>query len=322
MEDLSDLPKPILSGMLKRITQRYVTQYPFLSCGHHTIKDRSRFLLRCQIFMALASVCWHFQIYYWCCQIFPFFNYFSHSSFLFMPCNSFYILLFCCRSNDVTPEQDPRKDPQMSSSPTREPTTKTKKLLDGVDLSVDFDSFVAKEERASKVRLAVDINSRFTTPAEDEELEKQKELEKSEKEKQESEAHATNILELVKKVEDKPAHFKTSRELLRLNSIGVPIEDLPSPKSHHCMNSIPRRQSLGAALEPVNIVPIEGSPANTPPNEPQATHLARFNDLKTKRLKNMNEFVVNIPHGRASSALERSPYYSEEDRLYIHQSFR
>ncbi|XP_031558400.1 uncharacterized protein LOC116294859 isoform X2 [Actinia tenebrosa] len=247
MDDLSDLPRPILSGMLKRITQR---------------------------------------------------------------------------SNEVTPEQDPRKEPKMASSPTSEPITKTKKLLDGVDLSADFDSVVAKEERASKVRLAVDINSRFTTPAEDEALEKQKEMEKSEKEKQEAEAHPTNVLDLVKKGDYKPAQCKSSRELLRLNSIGVPVEDLPSPKSHHCMSSIPRRLSLGASLEPVNIVPIEGCPTNTPPNEPQATQVAKFDEIKSKKSQKINEFFVDIPHGRASSALERSPYYGEVDRLYVHQSFR
>jgi hypothetical protein len=216
----------------------------------------------------------------------------------------------------------------MASSPTKEVgitnnQTIPNNLLDGVDLSTDIDSLLTNEEGGSKVHLAVDINSRFTTPEEDEEIETQKECEKMEKEKQEPEANTENQLDLIKKVDERLTTCRFSRKLLSMNSIGVPLEDLPSPKSHHCTSSIPRRLSLGAALEPVNIVPVLPSPADTHPNEAEIRRVMQYD--QTMQSNKTNEFVVDIPHGRGASAFEGSPLYGDEDltaRQYVYPPFR
>jgi len=166
------------------------------------------------------------------------------------------------------------------------------------------------------MRLAVDINSRFTTPEEDEQIEEQRKRDNAEKEDNSEAKEGDKNLNENLNVGENLNEVKTGRDLLPMHSIGVPIEDLPAPKHHHCTSSIPRRMSLGVALEPVNLVPVTPSHATTPRGP-----LDSNREVPGQAVQPTESIVVNVPSGRPESAPIPVPY-GLEHRYYINSAFR
>lgn len=176
----------------------------------------------------------------------------------------------------------------------------------------DAELFPSQQE-GSKMLLAVDINSRFTTP-EDEEAKGERDVLKEK---------PSIINETTKTVPFQTEDLndvKQKREILSMHSIGLPIDDLPEPKHHHCTNSIPRRMSLGVALEPVNLVPITPSPAPTPKQSSQ-------HDVITDEVQQPDEqsLIVTVPSGRPESAPMHTSldvWDKFQDQYYVNTAFR
>lgn len=189
-----------------------------------------------------------------------------------------------------------------------------------IEKDVTLEETLAQEQSSCKVHLAVDINSRFTTPEEDDQIEKQKnELTKQE----------TSTIDATKTITH-PAietnEVKTyRREPLVMHPVGFPVDDLPQLEYHHCTSSIPRRLNLGIALEPVKLVPVTPSPSSAP-KKTANDELNITSDtfpVKTSQPCEHKSLVVNVPSGRPESAPVRDPdnmYY--DTGYYINNAFR
>ena len=101
-----------------------------------------------------------------------------------------------------------------------------------------------------------------------------------------------DVANLLKEADDKLA-VRQGRSLLPVSAVGIPTEDLPKVKDHHCVRSIPNYH-LSASMEPVNLVPATPSPVATPPSVAETAGQGQSH----RTTRSHSSMYVNVHSGR------------------------
>lgn len=99
--------------------------------------------------------------------------------------------------------------------------------------------------------------------------------------------------------------LKRGRRQLSVAAVGIPAEDLPKIKGHHCIRSIPNYH-LKASMEPVNVVRGSPSPNGTPSSEAIAVRQPH------KSPRSLNSTFVNV-HSDQDTVFEGLVYEPRDE---------
>ena len=133
----------------------------------------------------------------------------------------------------------------------------------------------ALRDENSRVLLDIDINSHLNSPEDEEDIATERRgaeeiaTERSGAEEIDDKSLAKREQSLGNAA-DQNLVTQQGRVPLPLGSVGVPTDHARKSRLHHCTNSIPRRQQLGIAMEPVDLVPAATAtptPTGTPAGE-------------------------------------------------------